>query len=324
MTAVASINVSSPNGTSVASPVHFVLSATPTSSNYSISGLQIDVDGVKKYYTKSTRVDTSISMASGTRKVIVKVWDTSGAIQRVYLTLNVAGTQTSSGSTSTSSDGDTKTWYDIEEMDGWQSCSACAGVGGDGPVAEYWTRNQVSSPSQDGHSRQFYLGGSIPYSNVLFSKRLSGDPALIRSKHKFIYDAYFYYTNGPAAQALEFDINQHIDGKSYLWGTQCNIRAGHTWDIWDNLNKKWVSTGAYCPTPPTYTWNHVILEMERTSDNKVRYVSITFNGTKHYLNRYYSPRSNDWTGLTLNYQMDGNVRQEDYHTWLDNFKFTTW
>jgi hypothetical protein len=322
---MAGINVSSPGGSSVASPVHFVLSASPTSSRYATSGIEIDVDGSRKYYTKYSKADTSISMASGTRKVVIKAWDTSGAIQHKYLTLSVGGSQASTSSTSTSSSsGDEKTWYKVEEMDGWQSCSACAGVGGSGPTASNWTKSGVSSPSKDGRAREFYLGGSTPYSNVLFSKRLSGDSSFIRGKRHFVYDAYFYYTNAPAAQALEFDINQYIDGKSYIWGTQCNIRAGHTWDVWDNINKHWVSTGAYCPTPATYSWNHVILEMERTSDNKLRYISITYNGSKHYLNRYYSPRSTSYTGLTMNYQMDGNVRQEDYQTWLDSFKFTTW
>ena len=324
MSALAGINVSSPGGTSVSSPVHFVLSASPTSSSHAISGIEIDVDGAKKYYTHYSKLDTSISMGSGTRKIIIKAWDTSGSIQHKYLTLSVGGTQADTSSSSTSTSGSTQTWSAIEEMDGWQSCSACAGVAGSGPTASYYTKKGVSSPSKDGNSREFYLGGSTPYANVLYSKRLSGDATLIRSKHHFIYDTYFYYTNGAAAQALEFDINQYIGGKSYIWGTQCNIRAGHTWDVWNNIDKRWVSTGVYCPTPATYSWNHVILEMERTSDNKLRYIAITYNGDKHYLNRYYSPRSTYYTGLTMNYQMDGNVRQEDYKTWLDKFKFSTW
>jgi len=323
---LAGINLSSPSGTSASSPVRFVVSASPTSSKYSISGFQIDVDGVKKFYTKSSNIDTSISIGSGSHSVIIKAWDTSGAIQKLSRTLSISGTTQTSGSTgsSSTSTGDTDSWYDIEEMDGWQQCDRCAGVAGAGPTAIYWMKKNVSSPSQDGNSTQFFLGGSNPYANVLFSKRLTGDSSFIRKKRKFIYDAYFYYTNAEAAQALEFDINQHIDGKSYIWGTQCNIRAGHSWDIWDNVNKRWIDSGAYCPTPDTYKWNHVVLEMERTSDNKLRYIAITFNGTKHYLNRYYSPRSNTWVGLTLNYQMDGNVRQEDYSTWVDNFKFVAW
>jgi hypothetical protein len=320
------LSVSSPaNNTTVSSPVHFVVSASPTNSQYKISSVQIYVDDVRVYRTTSSKIDTHIGMKQGTRKVIVKAWDTSGALRRAYLTVNVGGnTSTSTSNTDTSTGSGSRTWYDIEEMDGWQSCSHCAGVGGDGPIAVYWMKKGIKSPSMDGHSREFFLGGSTPYANVLFSKRLSGDASFIRSKRKFLYDLYFYYTRAKAAQALEFDINQHIDGKSYIWGTQCNVRAGHVWDIWDNINKKWVSTGVYCGTPPTYKWNHVVLEMERTSDNKLRYVSITYNGKKHYLNRYYRPSSNSWVGLTMNYQMDGNVRQEDYHTWVDNFKFTTW
>jgi hypothetical protein len=320
----ASVSVSSPaNNATVSSPAHFVASATPTSSRYRISGFAIYVDNARVYRTGYDHIDTHVSLGSGTHKVVLKAWDTSGAIQRHYLTIT-SGSTSSSSSSSTTISSDARNWYTIEQMVGWQSCSACAGVGGDGPVASYWTRNGRSSPSKDGHSREFFLGGSHPYSNVLFSKRLSGDAHFIRGKHHFVYDLYFYYTNASAAQALEFDINQHIDGKSYIWGTQCNVRAGHTWDVWNNLDKRWVSTGVYCPTPATYSWNHVVLEMQRTSENKLRYISITYNGQKHYLNRYYSPRSNWWTGLTLNYQMDGNSQQEDYHTWVDKFSFSAW
>ena len=77
------------------------------------------------------------------------------------MTLNVGSTQASSGGTSTSGGEGSKTWYDIEEMDGWQQCDRCAGVGGNGPTAEYWMRKNQSSPSQDGHSRQFFLGEGL-------------------------------------------------------------------------------------------------------------------------------------------------------------------
>jgi hypothetical protein len=318
------VKVTSPaNNASVGSQVHFVASAIASSSRYNVSSMQIYVDDQRVYRTSNSSIDKYVGVSGGSHSVDIKAWDTSGALQRAHLTIHSGSTSSSSSDSTVVSSG-AKNWYKVEQMDGWQSCSSCAGVGGDGPVASYWSRRGVSSPSRDGNAREFFLGGGTPYSNVLFSKRLTGDAGFIRDQHNFVYDLYFYYTNSEAAQALEFDINQYIDGKSYIWGTQCNIRAGHTWDIWNNIDKRWVSTGAYCPTPATYSWNHVVLEMQRTSDRKLRYISITFNGSKHYLNRYYSPRSTSWTGLTLNYQMDGNVRQQDYHTWVDKFHFSSW
>ncbi len=49
------------------------------------------------------------------------------------------------------------TYYNIDDMSGWSSCGACAGIGGSGPVGTYWMRH-VSSPSLDGSSAEFYLG----------------------------------------------------------------------------------------------------------------------------------------------------------------------
>ncbi len=180
------------------------------------------------------------------------------------------------------------------------------------------------SPSMDGNSTKFWIGGTTPYSNALYWKRLSGDSTKISKWRNFLYETYFYYTNSYAVQALEFDVNQLTGGRRYIWGTQCNVRAGSRWDIWDNRNKRWVGTSNYCSAPPTYKWNKVILEMKRTSENKLHYVSITINHSTHYLNKYYSPTSKDWTGLTMNFQLDGNSKMTDYAVWLDNFKVTAW
>jgi hypothetical protein len=317
--AFAGVTVSTPsNYATVSSPTRFVASA---SSDDPISSIAIYVDGTRVYRTYSYKLDKYISMSTGSHTVEVKAWDTSGTLVKKTLSLKV-GSSTSSGSSTSYG----KTYYDIEEMSGWGDCSDCAADPDDSspPIAKYWKKQNVSSPSMDGDSTQFFIGGSSSYANALWWKRLEGDASLIRKGRNFVYTLYYYYTNSSAVQALEFDINQLIDGKRYIWGTQCNVRAGARWDIWNNIEKRWVGTSIPCPAPPTYKWNKVELEMKRTSDNKLHYVSISHNGKKHYLNKYYSPRSTDWTGLTLNFQMDGNKDMEDYSVWLDNFTFKWW
>ena len=218
--------------------------------------------------------------------------------------------------------GQFKTIYSVEKMSGWGSCSACAGKGGNGPVAPYYMKRGIGSPSLDGHSSEYHIGGSTAYSNALFWKsvRTQMGSAISSARH-FIYDAYFYVKNPTAVQAIEFDVNQYVNHHALVLGTQCNVRAGHHWDIWDNPNKRWVSSGAYCPTPTAYKWHHVIVEVERVSGDKLRYVSITLDGSKHYLNRYYGPRSTSWTGVTLNFQIDGNSHQDDYSVWVNKLTF---
>ena len=84
----------------------------------------------------------------------------------------------------------------------------------------------ISSPSLDGNAVKFHLGGSTPYSNALWYKRLVTDGTKVRNAKHFIYDLYFYYQNSHAAQGLEFNISQYFDGKAYIYGTQCYIRSG--------------------------------------------------------------------------------------------------
>jgi hypothetical protein len=54
------------------------------------------------------------------------------------------------------------------------------------------------------------------------------------------------------------------------------------------------------------------------------YQSITLNGQTTNLNWTFEhgPAQSDWYGVTLNYQMDGNWRQDSYSVYLDNLTLT--
>jgi hypothetical protein len=134
---------------------------------------------------------------------------------------------------------------------------------------------------------------------------------------------YFYVTNVSASQALEFDINQFVDGQSYIWGHECRIAGGNEWDIWDNENKAWLPTGIAC-APVDNSWNHLTIEVQRTDQNQLLFQSITLNGEKSVLNHSENPTSSSWHGVTINYQQDGNRTQEPYSVWLDNLTFSYW
>ena len=184
----------------------------------------------------------------------------------------------------------------------------------------------VASPSLDGTSAQFWLGGSTPYSDVLWHNKVLAETQLAQNEaaHNFVYDLYFYTDNGPAAQSIEWDVNQFVDGRSYIFGSQCSYRSRDTWDVWDNVNSKWVSTGVSCGALQSNTWNHVVLEFERTTDDQLHYIALTLNGSRHYLDSYYPSTATTWSGVTVNYQMDGNYQQTNYSTWVDQMKLTYW
>ena len=146
---------------------------------------------------------------------------------------------------------------------------------------------------------------------------------LVPTLHNFTYDVYFWGNNLGASQALEFDFNQFFNSMGFIWGTECRVAGGNEWDVWDNVNTKWVHTGISC-YPNNNSWNHLVIKVERTSGNKLMYQSIALNGVTHTLNWTYGHGSSpsSWWGVTINFQMDGNSKQNAYSVYLDDLTFS--
>ena len=190
----------------------------------------------------------------------------------------------------------------------------------------------VSSPSLSGSATIFNVGGTTPYSDALWNNHLIGqlssqgvpdsDGTLVPTLHNFTYDVDFYADDFSPSQAVEFDINQFLDGQGFIWGHECRIDSGNEWDVWDNQNARWVSTGVPCH-PNANAWNHLTIQVQRIADDQLLYQSITLNGETHTVNMTFPHGSSpSWYGVTINFQMDGNVRQDSYNVYLDNLTFT--
>jgi hypothetical protein len=68
-----------------------------------------------------------------------------------------------------------------------------------------------------------------------------------------------------------------------------------------------------------------VIQAQRTSANHLLFQSITLNGQTATLNYDEVPTSTTWYGITINYQQDGNNKQQQpYSIWLDNLNFTYW
>ena len=177
------------------------------------------------------------------------------------------------------------------------------------------------------------IGGKTKYSDVLWNNHLigqfssqgmsDGDNHINSNAHNFVYDVYFFAKDLNTSQALEFDINQFLNGKSYIWGHECRIAGGNQWDVWDNPRQKWHPTGIGC-WPKNNQWNHLTIQVQRTSDGHLLFKSITLNGKTATVNRYDTPTKTSWSGITVNYQQDGNYKQQPYSIWLDKFNFHYW
>ncbi len=206
----------------------------------------------------------------------------------------------------------------IEQMTGWASCSTCAGTGGAGPTATH-SMALVSSPVMSGRSAKFHLGGSRPYSNALWWRQLGAS----NSKTHFSYDVYFYLKAPSYAEALEFDVNQSNGSHKFIFGTECNIKDGAVWDVYDPKGGHWRSTGIHCSMPSAFKWHHIHWDFYRDSA-KVHYISFTLDGVKHYVNRSYYARAAGAKEINVAFQMDGDKYHHAYDTWVDKVSLKYW
>jgi hypothetical protein len=319
------VYVTSPaNNSTVNSPANFVATAT-TACAAGVASMGIYTAPYQLAYVgNGASLNTNLSLPAGTYHAVVQEWDRCGGASTAPVTITVA-----SG----------KTLSNLQSQGGWTGYAQqpptygdCAGCTPSGPGTTWSLIQGIGSPSLSGDAAQFNLGGNMVYTDVLWNNHLIGDGSsqqlpdsghtLVQTLHNFTYDVYFYGGNLGASQALEFDINQFFDNMGFTWGHECRIGGGNEWDVWDNVNNKWVPTGIAC-NPQSNAWNHLTIQVQRTSDNQLLYQSITLNGVTNTVNQTYSPYSAPgWWGITVNYQMDGNYKQTPYSVYVDKLNFT--
>jgi len=266
--AFAGVTVSSPaTGSTSGSPVHFVASATSANP---VTAMRIYVDNVSVYLVSASKLDTLVTISSGSHFVVVQAWDSTGAVFKTPLTLSVSGSSPTPTPTPTpvaalpAPPSTAVVKSNIDQMTGWASCTVCAGANAAGPVATYSMVENQASPSLDGASAKFSISGTTPYSDALWWKQLGAADTATHLK----YDVAFYITNPGVAQALEFDNNQSNGVHKFIYGTQCNIKGNH-WDVWGNAAGNWISTGIACSAPTAFVWHHLTWEFQRTTTNVI-------------------------------------------------------
>jgi hypothetical protein len=313
--AFAGVTVSSPTaGSIIGSPAHVVASA---GSAFPITGMRVYVDNVSVFAVSAAKVDTYLAMNSGWHSLVTQAWDSTGAVFTSSMAVNVGAGGTTSGLPVPPANA--VVHADIDQIAGWQSCTVCAGPGGNGPRAIFWQGQNVPSPSLDGRSSQFSIAGSTPYADALWWKQLGA----LNGAQNFKYELYFYLTQPNLAQSLEFDANQSNGARKFIFGTQCNIKGGGHWDVWGGTSYSWLNTGIACTVPAAFTWHHLVWEFQRTATNTV-FVGFTYDGVTHYVNRSYPAIGSGVSELNVAFQMDGDYAMHPYSTWLDKISLISW
>lgn len=319
------VHVISPASNSIVSaPANYVATGTSTCPE-GVASMGVYVNNKLMVVQNGASLNAQLNPGSGTQHTVVEEWDHCGgaAYTPVDITVQGGGKVLSNIQAS----GGWKSW--AEFAPNYDICTSnCQGIS--------WSLWQhQTSPSLSGNANRFNIGGTTPYADVLWSIPVIGqfstqgipdtNHTLLPTLHYFTYDAYFFVTNASVTQVLEFDISMYMNGVGMIWGNQCNYLGGKVWDIWDNVNAKWVTANVPCNLINN-AWNHVTIQVQRQSNNTLLFQSITLNGVTAIINRTYAPFSvpASWWGITLNYQMDGDSKMSSNSTYLDNLSFTYW
>jgi hypothetical protein len=318
----------------VGSQVRFAATAT-TGCKKGVAAMGIYTAPFKlAYAVGGAKLNKDLNLGPGTYDTVVQEWDNCGGGTSTPVKITVGNNNNGGGS------GGGKTLTGLHDKNGWSGyallpnkyliCNYCKASG---PEATWGVTKNIKSPSLSGSATRYDIGGKTKFADVLWNNHLIGamssqgvhdnNHTLVPSLHHFTYDVYFFVKNIEKSQALEFDINQFFSSMGFIWGHECRIAGGHEWDTWDNVKKHWVKTGIPC-NPVSNAWNHLVLQVSRTPQNKLVFESITLNGKTHNLNvtRPHGTAGKSWWGVTINYQVDGNRHQDPYTVYLDKLNFT--
>src|SRR5215469_9473527 len=221
--AFAGVSVSSPiSGSTSASSVHFVASATAPTCSKGVAAMGIyTAPYVLAYKVNGSSLNTTLNMSPGNYNVVITEWDNCGSASTAPVALTIgsssAGSSGSTGTGKTFSNLQTSKWTGYALLPpAFGICGNCTPNGS--RVSWSWAAHQTS-PSMDGMStKTTYAGGTTQWADILWNNHLIGDfssqglpdtsKTLIPTLHNFTYDVYFWVGNTANSQALEFDINQ--------------------------------------------------------------------------------------------------------------------
>ena len=296
-----------------------------------ITTIQVYDNGNLVNETPGAQVNVNLPLAPGSHYLVVQAWDASGTTFLNPVTVTVPGanvpqptsatqapvTQTAAPQANIPSGAIAR--YDIDQMSGWESCDACAGANGKGPIDPYSMTQGLQTPSLDGQAATYWLGGKTPWGAALWWKQLGPNDGVSH----FVYDLQFYVSNPQVAQGLEFDVNQSVGGQKYIWGTECDVRTNGGWRVWDTANGHWTQTSASCQVNAN-SWNHLTWELERVG-NQTHFIAVTLNGYRQIVDKwYYSKPIGNAREINVAFQMDGDENQDNYQAWLDKVTLYYW
>ena len=207
------------------------------------------------------------------------------------------------------------TFSNVQAMSGWTPCTGCA-LGGSN--ANYTFKQDISSPSMSGHALLEGIRGGTPFSHVLAYKNLGSTTS---ATTQFVQEAYLLLDRPQNSNGFSIAGHQTLNGKNYRFSSQCSFNKG-IWSVWNTKAGIWQATNVACNRPPANTWTHIVVETERTSDNREHFLTISVNGEKSFVNQYVYPESRSGNSIGMHLEVDGNATEAAYNGYWDKVSFT--
>jgi hypothetical protein len=300
------------NNATVAGPV--LVQATATDKD-GIKYSQIYVDGNHVYNVNSSTVNTSLNMSAGYHRIAVQVKDKLGNLGKsvVYVHVSSVSSNETPGSGLTVLDR-------IEEQTDWQTCGNCGNTGASGATASYNMTRGITSPTLDGSSSQFWIGGSYAFKNAYWYIGHSGSPSTPVNYLKYEFDIYVPGQYVSAPQAIEFECQQKANGYVYNFAWQADYARGQ-WRIFDYITRAWEPTKVPLKKFSGDTWHHVIAEYHAQGSNVV-HDALTIDGVRYSVGISHGAKYVGGTShyLTNAFQLDLNGSATPFKVYVDGMK----
>jgi hypothetical protein len=208
----------------------------------------------------------------------------------------------------------------IQSQSGWQTCGGCGNVGGTGQGPDYHITQGISSPSLSGSAADFYVNGGPAYTGGYYFIEQPTLPNPI-SYLQYDFDLYIPAQYVDAPQAIEFEIQQTVNGNTYNYAWQADY-VTNSWFVFNYTTKTWEPSGIPLQRFAPDTW-HRITAVFHAAGTQAVHDSLAVDGQTHNVNiAHEATQTGTRLEFTTGFQVDLNSTSTPYHVYVDNMKVT--
>jgi len=300
----------------------FTLQAT-CSSTGTITGWDVYLDSNSTPYysntSSATSLDILVKTTVATHTIQVKCWAGSiNGYENVTFDTIGGGLIPMPPSTATP-------FLNIDDdpLSDWQFCDSVPSCASYAPTS--FSLNDVATPSLDGNALAAYAAGDgtpPDYWGILWYNHLGQQD----TASNFEVQWSFQVNTGASSQALEFDFPVWDGGKSFYFGTQCNILgSSKVWQYWNPNTGAWVNTTIVCSLSTgawhTLKWYGTI----NHTANTYTYSAMQIDNAQHSIAVTLNPASTTYgDNFTVQFQLDGDDAGSAYTEYVDEVSAWTW